>query len=298
MCTMPRVDRRNFVKLAGYSAAGLTVAAGASEAAAKTPKTVESGDELCNFVDPAVTRIKAVELDPRERYPGPPPKVGEHDPDYIQPWNDYDPECTLKDQEICPNVPSQTANIKTAGVYEGIEVGADKWMIMACEEALISVQKGGGPFGVVILQIDDDSQEIIRYWRNHNHVTQWNDPTAHAEVSTIRCACAQLQVFDLGNITDSALPQPGSKSHCVIYSSAESCPMCYAAISWARIKTVVFAATRYDSAAQGVSFSDETIYADLAVPYRERTNLHSFHSTTPNSLDAFNYWKRSKKIDY
>ncbi len=42
----------------------------------------------------------------------------------------------------------------------------------------------------------------------HNHVTQWNDPTAHAEVSTNRSACAQFQVFDLGKITNPALPQP------------------------------------------------------------------------------------------
>ena len=61
-----------------------------------------------------------------------------------------------------------------------------------------------------------------------------------------------------------------SESYCVIYSSAEPCPMCYAAIMWARLPYLFFAATRYDSAAQGVNFSDESIYESLAVPYAER----------------------------
>ena len=45
-------------------------------------------------------------------------------------------------------------------------------------------------------------------------------------------------IFDLGSIID---PKTGEESYCVIYSSAEPCPMCYAAISWARIQYLIFA---------------------------------------------------------
>ena len=74
--------------------------------------------------------------------------------------------------------------------------------------------------------------------------------------------------------------------------------MCYAAIYWARIGTLFFAATKYDAAEQGVNFSDEAMYADLARPYKDRKHTKVYQCTTPKSLDAFNYWKRSKKTQY
>ena len=216
---------------------------------------------------------------------------------YVQPWNGNCPKCTLKTG--CENMPCQTHNIKTE-IYNGIESECNKWIEMAGAEALKSVQHGGGPFGAVIVRVDNETGKEIEYWVNHNHVEEWNDPTAHAEVSTIRVACQDLakrfgrHIFDLGNIID----KNGKKSHCVIYSSAEPCPMCYAAINWARMPYLVFAATRYDAAQQGIDFSDEAIYADLVVPYRERKNITVRQSACKNSLDAFNQWKRMQKINY
>jgi len=144
-----------------------------------------------------------------------------------------------------------------------------------------------------------ETNQVIRYWKNHNQVTRINDPTAHAEVMTIRSACNSLGVFNLGEIKkeDSLLDQPGEISYCIIYSSAEPCPMCYSAICWANLQALLFAATRFDAAVQGVNFSDEEIYNELETPYPNR-NLKVFQSTTRNSLDAFNLWKRSIKTNY
>ena len=75
-----------------------------------------------------------------------------------------------------------------------------------------SVKNGGGPFGAVIVK----DNEIIA--GSSNSVTIDNDPTAHAEVNTIRQACKKLGTFDL--------------SGCVIYTSCEPCPMCLGAIYW------------------------------------------------------------------
>lgn len=248
--------------------------------------------------DPQYTHVKAFEVG--ETYQGIPAPLGKHPLfGYLAPWSGYLPDCTLEDQSKCKFLPPQTANIKPDAIYDGIEVGSNQWVQMACEEALISAQHKGGPFGAVIVQIDDETGEVIRYWRNHNHVTEWNDPTAHAEVSTIRVVCKELEVFDLGTIKKgkSKLPQKGLTSHCEIYVNAEPCPMCYAAICWARIPVVVFAATRYDAAVQGVDFGDAAIYVEFQSLYKNRERKVR-QSTCPNSLDAFNYWKRSKKIDY
>lgn len=219
--------------------------------------------------------------------------------DYHQPWSGYAPKCTLEDQEDCKYYPVQTANIKLNDIYSGIEVEGDRWMQLACQAARESVEEKGGPFAAVILQIDNNSNRILRYWINYNQVTSAIDPTAHAEIMAIRSACATLGVFDLGKIRkkEAKLPQPGELSHCVIYSSAEPCPMCYAAICWANIPMLFFAATRFDAAAQGVDFSDEAIYEELAKPYSERF-VRVYQCTVDNSLDSFNLWKVSPKIPY
>jgi len=237
-----------------------------------------------------------------EEYEGVPSKFKlDENPYYIQPWSGYTPEFTLEDKNLEKNLPCQTYNIKADYRYIGIEVEYNKWVEMACEEALISAQNKGGPFGAVIVQIDDKTGEVLRYWRNHNHVTEWSDPTAHAEVTTIRAACKELGVINLNNIKkgEAKLSQNGETSHCEIYVNAEPCPMCYAAISWADIPVVVFAATRYDAAAQGVAFDDESMYHNMALPYKERTDREVYQSSCPNSLDAFNFWKRTQgKVAY
>ncbi len=214
-------------------------------------------------------------------------------------WSGYVPECTLKPLEECPSV--QRENIRPPEIYKGILGGTNRWLDMACQEALRSARNGGGPFGAVLVQIDDDTKRVLRYWKNHNHVTEWRDPTAHAEISVIRQACRDLGVFHLFRISrkESRLPQEGAFSHCEIYSSAEPCPMCYAAICWARIPALVFGATRFDAAAKGVDFSDAAIYEELSRAYGEREEFRRIRQgESPYSLDAFNYWKRSEKIEY
>lgn len=236
-----------------------------------------------------------------ELYNSPPDelKKSEYDENYVQPWNGYIPECTLENKEMCKYFPVQTSNIKANNIYKGIEVKSNKWMDMACNAAKKSVLSSGGPFAAVIVQIDDETKEVLRYWVDHNHVTSSNDPTAHAEVSAIRAACKSLGVYNLGRIekTESCLPQKGSTSHCEIYSSCEPCPMCYSAIFWARIPALYFAATRFDAAQQGVDFSDEELYVDLEKSYPKR-KIKCYQCTTENSLDAFNLWKRTEKTKY
>ncbi len=90
-----------------------------------------------------------------------------------------------------------------------------KFMAEAIKLAEENILAGnGGPFGAVIVK----NGEIIA--KGSNHVTTWNDPTAHAEVVAIREACSSLGSFQLEG--------------CEIYTSCEPCPMCLGAIYWAR----------------------------------------------------------------
>jgi len=194
---------------------------------------------------------------------------------------------------------SSTIGKETSSIYQNIMIESNRWIELACEEAKDSVERGGGPFGAVILQVDDETNEVIRYWMEHNHVTEFCDPTAHAEISAIRSACHELGVFNLGRIGkhESKMPQIGETSHCEIYCSCEPCPMCYSAIMWARIPVVVFSATRYDAAQPGVDFLDEEIHDELTKDYGDRS-IQVFRASCPNAQEAFELWKKSNNRLY
>src|SRR5580658_3538887 len=97
---------------------------------------------------------------------------------------------------------------------------------------------GGGPFGAVVVR---KGKIIGRGW---NRVTSANDPTAHGEIMAIRAACKRLKTFRLDD--------------CELYTSCEPCPMCLAAIYWARLKKVYYSNTRRDAAR--IQFNDDLIY--------------------------------------
>jgi guanine deaminase len=124
-----------------------------------------------------------------------------------------------------------------------------RYLERAIELAGEGMVKGlGGPFGAVIVQGDQIVAE------GQNQVTSALDPTAHAEVVAIRRACQALGGFSLVG--------------CQIYSSCEPCPMCLAAIYWARLDRLYFAASRNDAAAIG--FDDEFLYRELGKNAAER----------------------------
>ncbi len=124
------------------------------------------------------------------------------------------------------------------------------WMRRAIELATENVRSGaGGPFGAVIVRDGEVLAEAA------NMVTAAHDPTAHAEVVAIRRACGALGVFDLRGAA--------------IYCSCEPCPMCLAAIYWARIDAIYHGSTAEDAAAAG--FDDARFYRELAAGRASRS---------------------------
>ena len=107
----------------------------------------------------------------------------------------------------------------------------------------------GGPFGAIVVGPDGT---IVG--EGCNQVTSTNDPTAHAEVSAIRAACAALGTFVLDG--------------CRLYTSCEPCPMCLSAAYWARVDEIVYGASREDAAAGG--FDDAFIYDEIGLAPAER----------------------------
>ncbi|MCH9723810.1 MAG: hypothetical protein K0U86_02755 [Planctomycetes bacterium] len=81
-------------------------------------------------------------------------------------------KCSSKDPALHHKHQCQSHNLKQDNQYRGIEVGGNRWIKMACDEAHQSVKEGGGPFGAVVVQIDDTSNKVIRFWRCRNQVTK------------------------------------------------------------------------------------------------------------------------------
>jgi guanine deaminase len=134
----------------------------------------------------------------------------------------------------------------------------------------------GGPFGAVIVM---DGRVIGEGW---NQVTSSNDPTAHAEMVAIRRATQALGAFSLAKAT--------------IYSSCEPCPMCLAAIYWARLERLVFASTRTEAAAIG--FDDDLIYQEIAKPPVAR-QLPSTHLPLVEARAVFTDWQqKTNRLNY
>ncbi len=134
----------------------------------------------------------------------------------------------------------------------------------------------GGPFGAVIVR---DGEVIAA---TANSVTRTNDPTAHAEVNAIRAACAKLGTFQLDG--------------CDVYTSCEPCPMCLAALYWARCRSIFYGNSASDAAAAG--FDDSFLYDEVRRPVSER-RIPTAQLLGDEAIASFEAWTKStERIDY
>ena len=107
-------------------------------------------------------------------------------------------------------------------------MGANKKVMeRAIELARQSAKDGDYSIGAVI----ERDGEIIAVGKTL--LKSKNDPTAHAEIVSIRTVCEKLGTRFLENA--------------VLYTTHEPCPMCASAAIWAKMKGIVFGATIEDA---------------------------------------------------
>jgi tRNA(adenine34) deaminase len=97
-------------------------------------------------------------------------------------------------------------------------------MLHALAEAEAAGARAEVPIGAVVVTADG---RLIA--SAGNRMRELKDPTAHAEMLAIRAACAALGTERLPD--------------CDLYVTLEPCPMCAAAISFARIRRLYFGAS-------------------------------------------------------
>ncbi|RZK96857.1 MAG: nucleoside deaminase, partial [Methylobacterium sp.] len=76
---------------------------------------------------------------------------------------------------------------------------------------------------------------------------------------------------------------------CTIYTSCEPCPMCLAALHWARVDRIVYAAGQQDAAAAG--FDDAELYAEVGRPHAERSTP-IMQELAEEGTEPFDAWER------
>lgn len=125
----------------------------------------------------------------------------------------------------------------------------------------------GGPFGCVIVR---DGKILSA---EQNTVTRDCDPTAHAEINAIRSASKKIGKADL--------------SGCIMYTSAEPCPMCLSAIYWSKISQVYYGNTKRD--AEWAGFGDEFISEQLGKKIEEQ-DISFERMMASDAIKAFEEW--------
>lgn len=128
------------------------------------------------------------------------------------------------------------------------------------------IEKTGGVFGAVVVK----EGKIIA--EGYNQVMKQKDPTWHAEMQAIREACKKLQTPHLKG--------------CVLYTSAECCPMCLATAYWAHIDHIFYGARMEDALKYG-EFQDVGILDEL----RKDSAQRQIQFTEMMRPEAIEIWK-------
>jgi tRNA(Arg) A34 adenosine deaminase TadA len=139
------------------------------------------------------------------------------------------------------------------------------------------------PFGALI--VHTRSGEALT--RARNSVALENDPSAHAELRSVRLACKKRKSYSLAGYT--------------LYSTCEPCPMCMANALWAGLDRVVYGATIEDA---------NRHCRQIQIPAAELTRRSDMHCivtgpilrelcytlfTHPRMLEAFATWSTRKE---
>lgn len=146
----------------------------------------------------------------------------------------------------------------------------DAFMQLAITSAREGVELNhGGPFGACVVR----NGEVIAI--AHNTVLRDHDPSCHAEMNAVRAACKTLGTHILAD--------------CEIYTTAEPCPMCLAAIYWSRLREIVVGVPRDVAASFG--FDDAVFYSELAKEPEMRSVPSSYGVLEADCQDVFKEWQ-------
>jgi tRNA(Arg) A34 adenosine deaminase TadA len=129
----------------------------------------------------------------------------------------------------------------------------------------------GGPFGCVVVK------DGVIVGEGYNQVLRDTDPTAHGEMVALRSAARHLGNHDL--------------SGCDVYNISVPCPMCMAAMYWARVSRIHYCCTSAD--AEAIGFDNAELDRQLAKPLDQRSlPMVAMPELYPQAWAAYEAWAK------
>ncbi|WP_275787821.1 nucleoside deaminase [Pararhizobium gei] len=148
---------------------------------------------------------------------------------------------------------------------------ADRYLKQAIALARENVERGGRPFGAVLVMDGDIIATGV------NGVVETHDPTSHAELVAVRDAALRRR-------------SPILKG-AAMYASGHPCPMCLAAMRLAGITDISYAYSNEDGASYGLTSA--ALYADLRKPFAEQEMSFTYRPVRPEGEeDLYVQWGR------
>ena len=147
---------------------------------------------------------------------------------------------------------------------------ADLWLVEAIRLARENAERGGRPFGAVVVK----EGQVVATGVNETVATQ--DPTAHAELVAIRAASQALETPELEG--------------CTVYASGEPCPMCLGAMYMSGITKAFYAYSNADGEPYGLTTA--AVYAEFAQPASSRSVRMTYRPVRPDGEpDLYEVWR-------
>lgn len=144
-------------------------------------------------------------------------------------------------------------------------------MQLAIEKCREGIARGESPFGCAVA-IGDRVVAVC-----HNVVLSTGDITAHAEMSALREACRVERRIHLPDA--------------VVATTCEPCPMCTAALHWARVGRVYFGASIGDATSAG--FNELRLASDELVRLSGSSLVLTPGMLADECRALFDEWKKS-----
>ena len=146
-----------------------------------------------------------------------------------------------------------------------------EYILRAVELARNAVAAGGEPFGAILVR---DGQ-VIAEGMNEAHIN--HDPSAHAEMQTLRTASRALKTHTHPNST--------------MYASGKPCAMCMAAMIQSGVTRIVFCAD--DDVGGQYGYSTEALYAQMKQGFGDQGVVVE-HLPVEQQHDPFEMWQQKK----
>jgi len=148
-----------------------------------------------------------------------------------------------------------------------------KYLKLAVEQAKKSVEEGGFPAGSVVVKNDEIISEGVSLGR------KLNDPTSHAETSSIRKACKKLETRDLSGAT--------------LYASLEPCLMCFSVSNWSGISRIVFGCQKTAEMVEKVYYEGSNNLVQINGQNSRKIELVFISDFEQEMLELIKDWERN-----